>query len=173
VICEYGSVLLADDSGSPQGGLTRIAVLTLPLRRAEHRSRVRKKSCDCLSAASFTALRTLREAQEKSVLRAFSFGSVFFHVKENERSLKKHVNKNTWSLESLAPRPLEPWFFSNSFGEEPFIFIKTSAFSAPRGEIISMKKEIAFRAFQISCFRDSSCVSEKPAFLLTSKKGSV
>jgi hypothetical protein len=39
-----------------------------------------------LSAASFTAFRTLPEAQERSVLRAFSFGSVFFHVKENEQS---------------------------------------------------------------------------------------
>jgi hypothetical protein len=42
-----------------------------------------------LSEASFTALRPLREAQgspQGRVLWAFSFGSVFFHAKENEQN---------------------------------------------------------------------------------------
>jgi len=74
---------------APSKGAGFHAALTSPLRRAEHRSSGRKQEQCCLSASEFTARRPLREAQgspQGRVLWAFSFGSVFFHAKENEQN---------------------------------------------------------------------------------------
>jgi hypothetical protein len=67
---------------------SEVLVLYFPLSRAEHRRGGREKarglSEPAARRASFRVLRPHRRRAGSSGTRAFSFASVFFHVKENE-----------------------------------------------------------------------------------------